>query len=133
MGWPCSNCERDVDPQEAKFFGSRAGGPTQGPAATIFVCKECFELAELFHQRGLAQARQLVTLLVESIQLAIVEKRLRLGPLPPQRDMTKREVFEEIQRLLQRQDEQRAARADGLDSERSDSREDVRGFEDRDP
>ncbi len=110
MGLPCTNCEKDTDPNEAKFFGARSGGPTAGPAPTIFVCKECYELAELFHQRGLVQARQLVTLLVESIQLAIAEKRLKLGALPPQRDMTKREVFEEIQRLLTKQDEQRSDR-----------------------
>lgn len=107
MGLPCTNCQADVDPQEVKFFGARAGGPSQGPAPSIFVCKECYALAELFHERGLSQAKQLVALLVESIQLAILEKRLKLGPVPPHRDLTKREVFEAIQQLLHNQEERR--------------------------
>ena len=106
MGLECTNCGRDVEPAEAKFFGAPGNGQ-QAPNAAVFVCPDCYMLAELFEHRALEQLKALMMLSRECIRLALIERRLKLGPLPPQRDLSKREVFEALLQMLQKKDEVR--------------------------
>lgn len=104
MGLACSNCDADTDPKDAKFFGAPGDGKAP-PHEAVFVCGECYEMAAHFRQRALEQLKTFLVLTEECIRLAIVEKRLRLGPLQPQRDLTKREVFESLLQIVQKRDE----------------------------
>lgn len=106
MGLECTNCSREVEPNEAKFFGAPGNGQ-RAPNTAVFVCAECYALAELFEQRATEQLKSLLMLSKECIRLALMEKRLKLGPLPPQRDLTKREVFESLLQMLEKRDEVR--------------------------
>ncbi len=106
MGLECTNCSREVEPNEAKFFGAPGNGQ-QAPNAAVFVCSDCYALAELFDQRAMQQLKSLMMLSRECLRLALMEKRLKLGPLPPQRDLTKREVFESLLHMLEKRDEVR--------------------------
>ena len=103
MGMPCTNCSCDVDPKDAKFFG--ASGTGEVPHAAVFVCPDCYATAELFDQRAREQLKAFLTLSRECIRLAIVERRLFIGPLQPARELTKREVFQSLLHLLEKRDE----------------------------
>jgi hypothetical protein len=104
MGLHCTNCDKDTDATTARFFGAPGDGRAL-PHEAVFVCSDCYALAELFHRRALEQAKSLVALVGESIRVAMVEKRFMLGELPPQRELTKREVFESLLQMMQKRDE----------------------------
>ena len=107
MGMPCTNCSCDVDPKDAKFFG--VSGTGEVPNAAVFVCPDCYATAELFDQRAREQLKAFLTLSRECIRLAIVERRLFIGPLQPARELTKREVFQSLLQLTETKDGTRKA------------------------
>jgi hypothetical protein len=114
VGLPCANCDKDTNPQDAKFFGAPGNGKAP-PHEAIFVCSECYAMADLFRKRALEQLKSFMTLTEECIRLALIEKRLRLGPLQPQRDLTKREVFESLLHIVEKRDEAREQNQSDVD------------------
>lgn len=87
MGLPCLNCEQEVEPSEAQTF------------AGVFTCKACFEIATRLEQRALKDLQALTVQLRESIRLALIEKRLQLGPQLPLEDVSKADLLRAVVHL----------------------------------
>lgn len=87
---PCLNCQKQVDPQESKVF------------AGVFVCPTCYSVAERLEARATEELKSLLTLQREAIRVALIERRLALGPAEVQRDLTKKEVLEQIVQLSEK-------------------------------
>lgn len=102
----CTNCDAPVPPADAKFFGAPGDGRAP-PHEAVFVCPACYEMAALFRRRAVEQLKSFLTLTEECLRLALVEKRLRLGPLQPQRELSKKEVFESLLQIVEKKDEVR--------------------------
>ena len=68
MGLPCVNCKADVAPEDVKFFGK------------IFVCPDCYAIAERLYQRGESELKMLLLILHESIRSSIVQGKLQFSP-----------------------------------------------------
>ena len=95
MGLPCLNCKRDVAQDDLKVF------------AGIFVCPACYQIAERFNQRATEELKSLLVMQRELIRVALVEGRLHLGPAESTKELTKKEVFEELLRLADRKDQKK--------------------------
>jgi hypothetical protein len=93
---PCMNCQEMVDPKSAKFF------------AGVFVCPGCFGLADRFYQKGAEDLKGLLLMLQESIRVALVRGELKLGTAEPLRDLSKKEVLEQIVKLREKMDARRS-------------------------
>lgn len=116
------NCQRPVDPAEAKFFGGSNDLPSRpGGQASVFVCPECFDLAELFRQRGRADLLDLLAMLEEAIKQALVRRELRLGSNEPLRDLSKKEVLEQIIKFKEKMDARRSGPGPGDSPHQPDS------------
>ncbi len=61
---PCLNCKQTVQPQEAKVF------------AGVYVCPSCFSISERLYQRGEQEIRHLLTMMKESIRVALLDGRV---------------------------------------------------------
>lgn len=103
---PCLNCQTPVEPKDAKIF------------AEVFVCPQCFSVAERLEQRAAEELKALLLILREAIRVALIERRLILGPAEPLRDLTKKEVLEQIITLAEKADANRARVVTG-DSDQS--------------
>jgi hypothetical protein len=68
VGLSCVNCKADVDPQDVKFFGK------------IFVCPNCYAIAERLYERGESELKMLLLILHESIRSSIVQGKLQFSP-----------------------------------------------------
>jgi hypothetical protein len=111
---PCMNCHRPVDPAVAKFFGGSNDLPSRpGGQASVFVCPECFDLVELFRNRARADLLDLLAMLEEALKQALVRGELRLGSNPPLRDLSKKEVLEQILTLKEKLDARRSGTGPG--------------------
>lgn len=97
MGLPCLNCEQEVEPNEAQTF------------AGVFTCKTCFEVATRLEQRALKDLQALTVQLRESIRLALVEKRLQLGPQTPLEDVSKADLLRAVLRLQEAKEKKERA------------------------
>jgi hypothetical protein len=91
----CVNCQKPTDPKDAQHYKFFAG---------VFCCGECFVIAERFFDKGTEDLKSLLVMLKESIRIALVQGRLKLGTPPPMRDTPKREVLEEILKLREKMD-----------------------------
>lgn len=89
---PCLNCHNPVDPQKAKIF------------AGVFVCETCHLVATRLEERGTAELRSLLTLQREAIRIALTRGELVLGPAEPTRELSKKEVLEQIVKLSEAAD-----------------------------
>jgi predicted RNA-binding Zn-ribbon protein involved in translation (DUF1610 family) len=65
MALACTNCGRDVDPEQAKLF------------ASVFVCPECNEIANRMLEVGEQELRRALRLLKQTIQASILTKSLK--------------------------------------------------------
>jgi len=87
----CLNCRKQVDPGKAKLF------------AEVFVCSECYALAESMYTRMQREMRQLLVLSREAIREALVQGRFH----PTQQDkegISKAELLREIIKLSEVKD-----------------------------
>jgi len=87
---PCMNCQKPVEPSSAKTF------------AGVFVCPVCFLTAERLEQRATQELKALLTMQREAIRIALIERRLVLGPAEPLRDLSKKEVLEQVLQLAEK-------------------------------
>jgi recombinational DNA repair protein (RecF pathway) len=92
-GLTCLNCQKPVDPTQAKIF------------AATFVCPTCFAVAARLKERLVEQLKYMVTALDETIRLAIIDhKLLSLIPTDSERATTKKEVLEAILQMKDARD-----------------------------
>ncbi len=82
---PCMNCGKPV------------GKTYEG----VVVCSSCLSLALMCERRAEEQLRQAMTLLRESLRVALVERRLRGQSIPEQGDAAP-PTADELQAALQR-------------------------------
>ena len=87
VGLPCVNCGKEVDPGEAKFF------------AQVFVCPECYAIAERLYTRGEQELKMMLLLLKESIRLAITRKELQFMQRLEEDAVPKKDLLSELARL----------------------------------
>lgn len=100
---PCTNCDKLVDSKAAKFFGAdKENNPV--PHAAVFVCPDCYEYAMRVVERDRKQLLMLARLQMENVRIALTQKRLFPGTVPPSRDLSMREVLEEALRLQEGRD-----------------------------
>ena len=92
MPLPCVNCKNLVEPDTAKIF------------AGVFVCTTCHLVAERQEARIFAQLKTMTTFLREKIRLDLVQGQLHLGPAEALKDPSKKEVLEQITKILEMQD-----------------------------
>jgi len=64
---PCMNCKKEIDQTKAKIF--------QG----VYVCDECYDLADRSFRKLQQELNHLLTLAGESIRLALIKGELQLG------------------------------------------------------
>jgi len=62
----CINCKKDVEPEEGKLF------------AQVFVCPDCFKVAETIHRRAKKELEQYMMLLEEMIRTSLIAGSLSL-------------------------------------------------------
>lgn len=91
---PCVNCKKDVDPDTAKFFGK------------IFICDDCYRIAERLYARGEQELKMLLLVLRESIRLAIVQGNLQFS-LQQLEDMDKEDLLSHLQSIARNVREQK--------------------------
>lgn len=92
---PCVNCQTPVDSAQAKIF------------ASVFVCPQCYALAERFMQRATEELKALLLVQQEAIRLALTERRFFLGAAQPSRELSKKEVLEQILQFTEKADARR--------------------------
>lgn len=85
-GLPCLNCKADVTPDKAKLF------------AGVFVCETCHAMAERMYKRSEKELRDLQTMLLEGIRIALVEGRLQFAEDQNQ-ELPKEDVLKAIVEL----------------------------------
>lgn len=85
----CMNCGTRVAPKDGLLYLS------------VFVCPTCKEEAEILRRRARKDLSKLLTLLDETIRLALVEGRLKLSGEDGAPDKSKREVLMTIMELLE--------------------------------
>ncbi len=83
----CMNCGEMTLPKDGDLY------------LGVFVCPMCKGVAEILRKRARKELKHLLTLLDETIRLALVEGRLKLGEQDPQGD--KRKVLMTIVDLLE--------------------------------
>jgi hypothetical protein len=82
----CLSCKCAVDTDEAKFF------------AALFLCPDCFTIAERLYRRGEAELRMMLTVLKESIRLAALKGELQFS-LQNLDDMKKEDLIGHLANL----------------------------------
>ena len=93
----CMNCSRQVPAVECQLvFG-------------VMVCQECGTVASTLYERGQSEIRTLLTLMKESIRIALIEGRLCF----PTGETSKRDVLKTILHLTELRHERTAASVHG--------------------
>jgi len=100
VGLPCLNCGNPTDPDNVKLF------------AQVFVCPDCYTIAERLLTRGEQTLTLLRSLLKSSVRMAILEKKLQFIGQAAE-DMPDVDFLGELSRLAQqvRQEELQKAKA----------------------
>ena len=80
----CLNCKVPVNPSQAKIF------------AGVFCCETCFLAASRLEQRCALELQRLLTLQREAIRVALLEGKVTLGSAGANRELTKREVLQQV-------------------------------------
>lgn len=104
MNLLCTNCQKPVDPADAKFFGVDGQASPVPPEAAVFVCPACYEYAMNVVRRGARELLLLSRLHADNVRAALVQRRLFPGTASVANDLTKREVLQEALRLLEARD-----------------------------
>lgn len=84
----CMNCGKATDTNNTKFF------------AAVLLCPDCHTMAEHFYQRCEKELRYLLTMLKESIRVALLQKQFSFQE-GPAGDVPKKAVLEEILRMVE--------------------------------
>ena len=82
----CMNCGASTLAGQGKVF------------AQVFVCPTCFAIAENFYERSEKELKYLLTIIKESLRVALVHGMVKLseGKL---KDISKKELLEEIVKM----------------------------------
>ena len=86
MGLPCLSCKQDVSPAESKLF------------AEVYLCSNCFTIAERLFRKGEAELRMMLLVLKESIRLAALKGQLQFS-LQDLDDMKKEDLVSHLAKL----------------------------------
>jgi hypothetical protein len=86
----CVNCKHEVSQGDAKLF------------AEVFVCGECFRIAESLMSRGERELRMLLTVLKESIRLNIIRGELQFSSIEQVQDVPKKDLVTHLADLASR-------------------------------
>jgi len=73
----------------------------------VMVCEHCHGVAQIIYDRGRSELRTMLTLMRESIRLALIEGRLTLPE--PAAKPSKREILRTILQLVETRDERTSA------------------------
>lgn len=82
------NCGRDTPAGVGKVF------------AAVYVCPTCYGIAESFYEKMVGELNHLLTIAKEAIRVALIEGKFQLSEQHV-RDISKRELLEEIIKLEQ--------------------------------
>jgi hypothetical protein len=82
------NCKTPVPAEKAKIF------------AAVFCCPGCYELAQRFEDRVMAELKRLQLMTREAIRIALTESRLELAPNAHAREPSKKEILEAIVKMV---------------------------------
>lgn len=87
----CTNCKKETETSEAKFF------------AEVFLCPTCHEQAAHFYKKLETELHYLLTIARDAIRVSLVQGQFSL-PEGPHGEPSKKEVLEEILRMEQARD-----------------------------
>jgi len=98
VGLPCLSCKKETPPDEAKVF------------AEVFLCSDCFLIAERLYRRGESELRMMLLVLKESIRLAALKGELQFnfGKLE---DLPKEDLMSHLAKLADEAREQSVPRS----------------------
>lgn len=85
-GLNCLNCKCEVGSDEAKIY------------AQVFLCPDCFRIAERLHQRGEQELKMMMLVLKESIRVAALRGELQFRGMQPE-DIPKEDLVSHLARL----------------------------------
>jgi hypothetical protein len=103
MGIGCTNCKKDVASDAGRIY------------AEVFVCGDCFFIASRFEERILKELKALQLVAREAIRIGLVQHQLSFGKADPMKDLSKKEVLEQMLKMMEMRDAKRPA------AQRSDS------------
>jgi hypothetical protein len=95
------NCRKPVDEKNARVF------------AEVYVCPDCYTLAEHLFDKCSAELKRMLLLLKEAIRVALVEGKLQYGPERPLDDIPKAELLKMIVQLSEKKNEPGTPRPPG--------------------
>lgn len=87
MGLSCVNCRRDLESNQAKFFGD------------ILVCEECYIIATRLCEQAKKELSWLLLMHKELVRNAIVRHELRLSEREPQEEVPKEDLIAALARM----------------------------------
>lgn len=82
----CMNCHKSILGGQSKLF------------AQVFVCSDCYAIAENFYERSEKELKYLLTIIKESLRVALIHGRLKLAS-GGVNNISKKELLEEILKL----------------------------------
>lgn len=88
-GLSCVNCRNEVQ-GEGQFF------------AQVFLCPDCFRIAEALLNRGERELKMLLIVLKEAIRQELVQGRLQFSTIEQVEDVPKRDLMTHLSDLAQR-------------------------------
>lgn len=81
------NCKQSVDPEKAKVF------------LGVYVCETCHLVASRLRERIQAELKSLLTMADEALRIGLIEGKVILGPAEVGRELSKREVLQQVVKL----------------------------------
>jgi hypothetical protein len=102
MGIGCTNCRKELT-DTGKIY------------AEVLVCGDCFFIASRFEERILKELKALQLVAREAIRIGLVQHQLAFGQADPMRDLSKKEVLEQMLKMMEMRDAKRPV------TQRSDS------------
>ena len=81
------NCHEAVDPEKAQVF------------LGVYVCPTCHLVATRLRERIQAELKSLLTVADEALRIGLIEGKVVLGPAEAKRDLTKKEVLQQVMKL----------------------------------
>jgi hypothetical protein len=81
------NCRQPVDPEKAQVF------------LGVYVCETCHLVASRLRARIQDELKALLTMSDEALRIGLIEGKVVLGPAEAGRELTKREVLQQVVKL----------------------------------
>lgn len=81
------SCDKEVSSEEGKIF------------AEVFVCSNCFLVAERIYQRAERELKQLLVMMKESIRLGLLQKKLQFASVEQVDELSKPELLKRVAEL----------------------------------